>query len=261
MGRCWLGTDGQMELEKAKAWIADLNRRLLKDKVRFAVGGPSVGYSSTWSAWHEADSSFSILARDLRSTTKISLHPLDEEPYDNCRLAFTKDYYRRMGEQGLDRPDDRALVTWKRSVSPATDAICVVILVFPTDRLTLGHPGGTRLKPLLILEPAPAGMAVEVGFFYSCEPLETLEAKFLTIGIPIFGWDLPDGESVSMVARHAPYQRPVPAQTGVQVIGPDFALGIEQTGLQAIMWNAPADGEPLRVTEVGGVKVRNPEIG
>ena len=58
MGRCWLGTDGQMELEKAKAWIADLNRRLLKDKVRFAVGGPSVGYSSTWSAWHEADSSF-----------------------------------------------------------------------------------------------------------------------------------------------------------------------------------------------------------
>jgi hypothetical protein len=40
-----------------------------------AVGGPGVGYSSTWSAWHEADSSFYILARDLRSTTKISLHP------------------------------------------------------------------------------------------------------------------------------------------------------------------------------------------
>ena len=59
-----------MELEKAKAWIADLSRRLLKDKVRFAVGGPGVGYSSTWSAWHKADSSFYILARDLRSTTK-----------------------------------------------------------------------------------------------------------------------------------------------------------------------------------------------
>jgi hypothetical protein len=27
-----------MELEEAKAWIADLNRRLLKDKVRFAAG-------------------------------------------------------------------------------------------------------------------------------------------------------------------------------------------------------------------------------
>jgi hypothetical protein len=121
---------------------------------------------------------------------------------------------RPPGGTRFDRPDDRALVTWKRSVSPATDAICVVILVFPTDRLTLGHPGGTRSKPLLILEPAPAGMAVEVGFFYSCEPLETLEAKFLTIGIPIFGWDLPDGESVSMVARHAPYLRPVPAPTG-----------------------------------------------
>ena len=63
------------------------------------------------------------------------------------------------------------------------------------------------------------------------EPLETLEAKFLTIGIPIFGWDLRDGELVSMVARHAPYQRPVPAQTGVQVIGPDFALGSSRRGL------------------------------
>jgi hypothetical protein len=245
-----------MELEEAKACIADLNRRLLKDKVRFAVGGPGVGYSSTWSAWHEVDSSFYILARDLRSTTKISLHPLSEKPYDNCRLAFTKDYYRRMGEQGLDRPNDRALVTWKRSAAPTTDAQCVVILVFPTDRLTLGHPGGAHSKPVLILEPAPAGMAVEVGFFYSCEPLETLDAKFLTIGIPIFRWDLPDGESVSMVARHAPYQRPVLAPTGVQVIGPDFPLGIERTGLHAIMWNAPADSEPLCVTEVGDVKVR-----
>jgi hypothetical protein len=65
-----------------------------------------------------------------------------------------------------------------------------------------------------------------------------------------------------MVARHAPYQRPVPAPTGVQVIGPDFPLGIGQTGLRAIMWNAPADGQPLYVTEVGGVAaVRNPKIG
>ena len=58
-----------------------------------------------------------------------------------------------------------------------------------------------------------------------------------------------------MVVRHAPYQRPVPALTGVQVIGPGFPLGIEQKGLHAIMWNAPADGEPLRVTEVGAVKI------
>ena len=244
-----------MELEEAKGWIADLNRRLLKDKVRFAVGGPGVGYSSTWSAFHKADSSFYIVARDLGRTTKISLHPLDEEPYDNCRLAFDKVYYKRMGEQGLDRPDDRALVKWKRSAAPAADAICVVILGFPTDHLTLGHPGGTRSKPLFILPPAPAGMAAEVGFFYSCEPVETLGAKFLTIGIPFFRWDLPDGESVSMVVRHAPYQRPVPALTGVQVIGPGFPLGIEQKGLHAIMWNAPADGEPLRVTEVGAVKI------
>ena len=261
MGRCWLVTDGQMELEKAKAWIADLSRRLLKDKVRFAVGGPGVGYSSTWSAWHEADSSFYILARDLRSTTKISLHPPNGKPYGICRLAFDQKHYEWLGEQGHDRPDDRALTKWKRPPAPATDATCAVILVFPTDRLTLGHPGGTRSKPLLILEPAPAGMAVEAGFFYSCEPHETLEAKFLAIGIPIFRWGLPDGESVSMVARHAPYQRPVPAPTGVQVIGPDFPFGIEQTGLHAIMWNAPADSEPLCVTEVGDVKVRNPEIG
>jgi hypothetical protein len=33
-----------MELEEATVWIADLNRRLLKDKVRFAVGGSGVGY-------------------------------------------------------------------------------------------------------------------------------------------------------------------------------------------------------------------------
>jgi hypothetical protein len=238
-------------------WITDLNQRLRKHKVRFAVGGPGVGYSSTWSALQAADSSFYILARDLKNTTKISLHPLNGKPYGNCRLAFDDKHYRWLGEQGHVRPDDRTFLKWKWPPAPATDAACAVILVFPTDRLTLGHPGGTRSKLLFILEPAPAGMAVEVGFFYSCEPVETLDAKFLTIGFPVFRWDLPDGESVSMVARHAPYQRPVLAPTGVQVIAPDFPLGIEQTGLHAIMWNAPADGEPLRVTEVGDAKVRN----
>jgi hypothetical protein len=76
MGRCWLGTDGQMELEKAKAWIADLNRRLLKDKLHFAVGDPSVGSSSTWSAWHEADSSFYILAVEASMTRSTPEWPV-----------------------------------------------------------------------------------------------------------------------------------------------------------------------------------------
>ena len=102
-----------MELEEAKTWIDDLTRRLLKDKVRFAVGGPGVGFRARGPR-HEADSSFYILARDLRSTTKISLHPLNEKPYGICRLAFDKKHYEWLGEQGLDRPDDRALTKWKR---------------------------------------------------------------------------------------------------------------------------------------------------
>ncbi len=103
-----------MEPEEAKAWIDDLTRRLLKDKVRFAVGGPGVGYSSTWSTWYEADNSVYILARDLRSMTKISLHPLNSKPYGICHLAFDKKHYEWLGEQGLDRPNDRALTKWKR---------------------------------------------------------------------------------------------------------------------------------------------------
>jgi hypothetical protein len=40
--------------------------------------------------WHEADSSFYILARDLRSTTKISLHPQMRNPKTIADWRLTK---------------------------------------------------------------------------------------------------------------------------------------------------------------------------
>ena len=58
---------------------------LAKDKVRFAVGGPGVGYSSTWSAWHEAD----IMARALDNADR--LHAIMRHaPADSETLRLTE---------------------------------------------------------------------------------------------------------------------------------------------------------------------------
>jgi hypothetical protein len=161
-------------------------------------------------------------------------------------------------------PDDRAFLKWRRPAAPEGGAHLAVVLVFPTDYLHLDDPAwNDNSKPLLLFEPVAPGKAVEVGFFYSREAKETLEPRFMEIGKPLFYTDLDNGEFVWLVAREAdfdPTSIPTADQfntTSMRLLDRDaIPIGSEQRRLNAILWNTPKDGEPLRVIDIGGITLR-----
>src|SRR3954452_6271116 len=90
---------------------------------------------------------------------KISLHPSRI-----CKVALTNEHMKGLREQELDAPDDKASVTWSRVPAPVEDAVHVVSLIFPTDYLRLPAPELVPGKPVLPVEAAPPGKAIEFGF-------------------------------------------------------------------------------------------------
>jgi hypothetical protein len=245
---------------ESSAQLADFERRLVKDKVRFAIGGPDERFSGVWVHWHHK-SDFYIGARSILGSMKISLHKSRR-----CRIAMTERHYATASQHGLSVPNDRAFVKWERLEAPSEGAHLAVVLAFPTDFLRLEAPAGTKKKPLLLLESARPGKAVEIGFFLSREAKATLEPKFLAIGKPLFFTNLENSESVWMVAREAEFDTAcLPSaeklnSSGGHLLDPNAfpTAGVPRTNLNAILWNAPQTGEPLRVIEIGGVTaIRN----
>ncbi len=246
-----------MEYSDAEKRLQEIERKLATDKLRFAIGKPGKRYSGVWAAWsHRSDYYFG--ARGILGSIKISLHASGI-----CRVALTARHYKHLADWGLPQPSDRAFVKWKRTDAPERGVALAAVLVFPTDYLTLEEPLGSPQKPQFNIESARPGHALEVGFFYSREPTESLEPKFLEIGKPLFRADLDNGESVSMVVREAAFDpSTLPSndqlKNGGRLLDPNVPIGIEQEKLAMILWNAPKDGEPLRIIEIGGVTaIRN----
>jgi hypothetical protein len=244
-----------MEVEDAKRWIADLERRFSRDKVRFAFGKPDGCHSGVWSALGRKGDYY-IGARSIFSSTKISLHRSGI-----CRLALTEKHFKLLAERGLAQPEDRPFVKWRRPPAPQIGAALAVVLVFPSPYMTLAEPVSSTRKPVLTFEAARDGMAAEVGFFYSREDASSLEAKFLDIGKPILRTDLDNGESVWIVVREAAFDPAVIPSvdqfngTGGRLLDPDFPIGIERPNLTAMLWNTPKNGEPLRIIEISGLSL------
>ena len=161
-------------------WVEEFKPGFRK-RVRFAVRSPDERYSAAW-VTTDTKSGFYIGARSVMGTFKISLHTSGK-----CRLALEKTYFDFAVDRGLiPAEEDRAWVKWWRSPTPSVGAVLVVGLVFPTDFLHLDAPTATAEKPFVFLQAAPQGKAVEIGFFYSREPVNTLEPKLLEFGIPLF---------------------------------------------------------------------------
>jgi hypothetical protein len=246
-------------LEEAKRAVEELGQKLASKVLRFAVGRPGSAHSSIWSAfWNKSD--YYIGARSVLGSTKISLHASGI-----CRLALTEKHMTLLRRQGIAPPDDRAFVKWGRPPAPESGAHLAVALVFPTDNLHLDDPAWKdSSKPLLLFESAASGKAVELGFFYSREAKETLEPRLMEIGKPLFYTDLDNGEFVWLVAREADFDStsiPMGEQfnmTGMGLRDP-IPIGSERRRLTAILWNAPKDGEPLRVIEIGITVTRTGE--
>ena len=253
--------DKNMTLERIKAAdpnllgkVLDFTHRLTRNKFRFVVGTRSGLYSTAWFT-RGIGNSYYIGARPFGATMKISLH--DDE---NCRLAFTKEGIAAMKGQGLDVPEDRAFVEWYRNPAPEDGAVHAVSLIFPTDYLRLPAPGASYRKPVLIIDAAPPGKAIEFGFFFSREPQATAMPKFLQIGMPLVRTTLDNGEVVWVVVREIEFDRadiPSEERWAGNVRFHDRAAFLEpgavERDLTTTFWNSPNDGESLRVIEIGGV--------
>lgn len=236
--------------------IAEFERSLLKDVIRFVAARPDGRHSAVWYG-RRTKNDYYIGARSVSGSIKVSLH---DGQY--CQLALTSEYHKRLAEKGL-APTDRRFVHWSRAKSPEAGATCVVQLVFPLRHLRLDAPTVKPGKPIVAFGSADPEKAVEVGFFFSREPAATLEPQLLAVGAPIIRTELADGDSVSVVVREAsfePHSLP-PAErlaaASTHVLEPDAfpAPGETADGLTAMFWNEPKDGETLRLTETGGVAV------
>lgn len=239
------------------AIVANLERKIAKGKLRFAAVSTGGGHSGVWSAWN-TKSEFYLGARGMLGNTKISLHKSG-----HCRLAITDQAARSIDPKALPPGGDRAFIKWSRPPAPEQGAHLAVTVTFPTNYLHLPAPEGSAKKPLLIFE-ARTGKAAQFGFFFSREEPATLEPKFLAIGKPIFHWGMPNGEAVWLVAREADFDPAVipdaPAWTrNMRVLDPTGipAPGAEQRNLNAVLWNAPGEGDPLQIIEIGGLAIRH----
>jgi hypothetical protein len=237
--------------------VQDFIERIEATHFRFAVGSDQRGYSGTWTAFGKG-CDFYIGARAIMESTKISLHASRK-----CRIALTQKHFSALPGDDLVQPADRALAKWERAETPATGAILAVSLLFPTDYLRAPAPVPTLKKPLLIFEAAPAGHAVEVGFFYSQASGDALDANFRRIGLPINTTRLDNGDHVTTVVRTRPLDpKMLPNQAQMNRAGSHILskevreIETERDGLTGIFWNIPRQGEPFMVIEVGGMKLR-----
>jgi hypothetical protein len=168
-------------LEDSHRKISDLEKKLNRHGLRFCVGCTDVGYSGIWSAFSKV-SDYYVGVRGILGMIKISLHASGI-----CRLALTDHHASFLQSLGMLPLEDRAFIKWRRVAAPEAGAHLALVLVFPTDHLHSDDPKWENSrKPLFIFKPAAAGKALEFGFFYSREAKETLEAKLIRIGTPLF---------------------------------------------------------------------------
>jgi hypothetical protein len=225
---------------------------------RFAVGNPASGYSTTWTAFGNRGDYY-IGSRVFMGSQKISLHASGI-----CRVALTNKQHDALLEDGLDQPADRAMTKWRRPKTPDVGAVHVASILFPTDYLKLTEePKGTHKKPLFIFDAAPAGQAVEMGFFYSREDQAAMEERYLRIGHPIVCTTLESGEHVTAIARITEFDRSLLPSQEIMDKTPGNILSKEVLeikdslpNLTASFWNAPGDGGTLKLIEVGGIVLK-----
>jgi hypothetical protein len=232
--------------------VKDFERRTSK-RLRFAISGPNSKYSGGWCAFGHGND-FYLGARSVLGSIKISLHASGI-----CRVALTERQIALMRAQGLELPNDRALLKWRRAASPDVGAVHVVSLIFPTVHLQSDSPQATHKKPVLIIGDGIPGKAVEVRIFFSRESLKTLEGKLSAVGMPVCYTSLANGETVSMVVRQVDFDPSVlPTlemlnKAGIRLLNRDAVADTKMSGLMAAFFNDPNDGETLQLVEIGGI--------
>ena len=240
---------GYPSLERTPTMI---NRTI--DKFRFYIRDEADRQrSSVWFAHHDGDDVY-ISVGMLGGHMKLSLHR-DR----NCQFGMVRRYAEKLAAGGLTamRP-----TRWMRPVTPQEGAFHAASVFFPTDFLRSTGEMQRSHKLKFSLPMAPAGQAIEVGFFYSREAPESLEDRFIArLATPILYMNLPSGEFVSAVARPVLFD---PKQIAdLQTAGPKAqpldgapAPGGRMENVHAILFDDHTDpARAFRIIEVNGLSV------
>jgi hypothetical protein len=224
------------------------------DKFRFYIRDETDRQrSSVWFAHHDGDDVY-ISVGTLGGHMKLSLHR-DQ----NCQFGMVRRYAQKLATEGLSgmRP-----IRWARPATPERGAFHAASVFFPTDFLRSTGEMQRSHKLKFSLPMAPAGQAIEVGFFYSRETPASLEDRFIAQqATPLLYMSLPSGEFVSVVARPVLFDpKQIP---DLQAAGPKMrpldgapAPGARMENLHAVLFDDHTD--PIRVfrmIEVNGLNV------
>jgi hypothetical protein len=221
-------------------------------RIRLAAENSAGRLSSVWMFWSNRND-FYFGAKSLSDSFKVSLHE-NGIGY----VAYHKSYLLEKRAQGIDLPN-KTVLEWKLPVPAHQGAVHAASVILPSNYCRSGPLSDKDRSKTLVFE-VEDNCATEIGVFLSKETHETLEAKFLPIGHPIFMINLENGLRVSIVARSREFDPAVlPSNAQVQsakstsLVRPDQPA--EHADLNAMLWNDPGDGGALQVIDIGGVRV------
>jgi hypothetical protein len=233
---------------------AVLNRNFRRT-IRIVGENTASQFSSMWSFLGGNDG-FYLASRTLLNTFKVSLHANNSRGY----LAFAKPYFLEKTAEGrLTRPT-RTVHEWSLPDPGDVGAALAVSIKLPADFMrSPAHPYCSQGKALIFgIEPTNA---LEIGIFLSREGRATLEEKFVPIGHPLFEVAIEDWLNVMIVVRSVAFDATcLPSAEQISTVQFSPLEPIEQqtnlSNLNMTLWNAPQDGAPLQVIDIGGLTIK-----
>lgn len=207
-------------------------------RIRLTAANSAGRLSSVWMFWGNRND-FYFGAKSLLGSFKVSLHE-NGIGY----VAYHKSYLFDKRAQGIDLPNKKVL-DWKLPVPAQQGAGHAASLILPSNYYRSGPLSDKAQSKTLVFE-VEDNCAAEIGVFLSRETHETLEAKLLPIGYPIFTINLENGLRVSIVARSREFDPAVlPSNAQLQsakstpLVRPDQLA--EHADLNAMIWNDPGE--------------------
>lgn len=220
-----------------------------KDGYSFATGSADGLRSSVWRIFRRNNEVY-VAPRSVANAMKLSLHSSRV-----CRFAVTEQHYQWMAEQGLEQPPDRLLVKWNRPETPEYGTLLLATIIMPTDFLRAF--GDVPNRRMIWFEPPPSGMAIKAGLFLSQERVEKIEASVPDGTCPVVYTHLPNGETVSLMARAVPFDTAdfMKRYSGRRGSATFFTSNQDVGGdtLRVFYLNDPTDDGFLQIIDVAGV--------
>lgn len=224
-----------------------------KNTVRIVAENPHGRFSSVWRFW-AYNNDFYFTARTMTNALKVSFH-------ENGRgyLGYNKQYLLAKKADGFDI-GEKTKHEWALPIPGPIGATHAASVILPADYCCSENPRATAESKVMIYG-VESGCAVEIGLFLSYEDSATLEPKLVKLGHPLVMFTLDNSLKVSIVARSRdfnPSELPSSERTNLAKrtqLAKTENLPFDRA-LNMAFWEAPRDGEAIRVVDIGGVTIQ-----